>query len=356
LIKKEIRPFFYFFMDSRIGNFSAQKQLPVSSSSSSRNSSSSSGSSAPELRVLVTPNEQAHKSAANIIDIIAQCSNLRTEAYQLTCGDYAIVSGPRSAKPSECAVVALIERKTRSDLESSIMDGRYKEQAARLLLSGARFVYIYVTPGPLWERSNEQAVHTAILHLQSEYAACAARDGGRVFQVLCSDCDTPARLGRDLGTLARYIAAEANGPRDALLLAAAMQNGAKKKYEAQADVFPAQLGVITGVSFKKAQAVAKAHPSMLSLMEMYRERGRRPPPPPPAPPKSRKRKAESAAAAAVADGEVYIITMADRTKAMDTALQDVEVEPGTRIGTALSKRIRCALVRGEDVEALCTAK
>jgi len=299
--------------------------------------SSSSSSDAPlRPHLVVCSNEQAHYAQRGI-DLavgLSSATALPAVVAPLDCGDYALVWAASAADVSSdrARCYVLIERKTVPDLEASIVDGRYKSQAARLVLSQAPYIFWIVTPGVLFHSDAIDRVRSALLHLQISYPRT------RVVQLDSSDAAAFAGALKRISEYVRDAEFEGNSRADVPSLRAAQASGAKARLESQPEVFLEQLCVPRGMSMRKAKAVAAAAPDMQSLLELWRA----------------ERDATMARQSAAATAQSASSTSKKRKggeggsrkrlktleQQVDERLANVDTGKGQRLGPALSARLR----------------
>lgn len=144
----------------------------------------------------------------------------------------------------------VIERKTWSDLEASIYDGRYKEQKARMLASGYPIVYIMETN----TTKNEQLVKKAMLHTQ-------VRD--RI----------PTIMSDNIAHTARIVTYLTTKPSDFFTCERTKEYSAihvKKSLNITTyDIYVAQLALIPGISKSTAKTIQQHYPNMKQLITSF---------------------------------------------------------------------------------------
>lgn len=291
--------------------------------------------------LVVCSNEQAHYARKNIdlSAILGAAVGVPAIVKPLECGDYAVVWArdadavlSEDRTQSQCYI--LVERKTLPDFENSFLD-RYKDQADRLAKSGVPYVFWVLTPGPLRDPNSLAKIETACDHLQISY---------RNTRVIRLGSGELTDFAAKLRTIIKYVhntEFEGNSGTEVPSLVAAQRAGAKLKLDTQADVYIEQLAVPHGMSRRKAEAVAVKAPSMPALLALWR--GRRD--------EARAAAAASAAASAAAPtkgkGRKRVLTVEEQ---VDAVLADVPLPGGTRLGPAMSKRLRETIV--PDLNAL----
>lgn len=155
-----------------------------------------------------------------------------------------------------------IERKTWSDMASSIIDGRLQEQKSRMVEPNVIYMYVIEsTHLPKWNATHGYMKNTsiwgAILKLQ-------LRDGHRVLHSSSSE---------DTATIALYIAKqlEAGGfaPKDAprTISGTTVQKRKRDNMNDPHSALCAMLTVIPGMSPSRAFVVANAFPSVQRLID-----------------------------------------------------------------------------------------
>eukprot|EP00752_Nemacystus_decipiens_P012538 g11106.t1 len=133
---------------------------------------------------------------------------VRCETRQLPLGDMLWIARRRDDPTSEVLLGYIVERKTASDLASSIIDGRYDEQKRRLKLSGLRR-RIYLVEGNLSRQSQlaPSALRTAL-------ASSQAKSGLAVVQCdsLRDSVDFLARTHRHIASLLLHACRSSSSP------------------------------------------------------------------------------------------------------------------------------------------------
>lgn len=167
------------------------------------------------------------------------------------------------------AALFIFERKTMADLASSIKDGRYREQKARILASVPPHRVTYII-----EYNNQEPIPADKLHGISRdvytgvYTSLLYRDGIHVIflknmqEIAKWITDFAEKLRRDPG---KFICAPGAGAGcsygDALKIKSQKQANLNKDL-----VYKLMLGQIPGVSMKLAENIAEKYPNMQSLI------------------------------------------------------------------------------------------
>ncbi|MHB1952408.1 MAG: crossover junction endonuclease [Sulfobacillus sp.] len=86
-----------------------------------------------------------------------RAAGIQFDTANLPVGDISFVIGDR--------MCLIIERKTWSDLCSSIQDGRFREQKARLRASGATLIWYLIERSECWSKMSKNVLEGAILNL-----------------------------------------------------------------------------------------------------------------------------------------------------------------------------------------------
>lgn len=166
-------------------------------------------------------------------------------------------------------LILVIERKSVSDLDASIKDGRHREQKARLLASGLKSDrIIYLIEGVI--KKNPTVLFGAMINTMF-------RDGLRVFKTVSIE-ETAIFIQRlytklesdDEGILTEFATQEiSRGPMTPLEYSATLK--VKKKENLTPLVwYIHQLASIPRISINIAGEIANVYPTFYSLMEAYR--------------------------------------------------------------------------------------
>ena len=171
--------------------------------------------------------------------------------------------------------IVVIERKTWADLQSSLRDGRYKEQKARQMRSIAdadgKLIMVYaVEAGRVndWksDSSSNSRGGVATKHVDAAIAMTSVRDGIPVLRSANTDHTADLAL-----YLAKKLAAgELSGTSHAVLASASGYAGFVKSSKKRANMdsgttWQTMLATITGVSAKKAKCVVDAYATPAEL-------------------------------------------------------------------------------------------
>jgi ERCC4-type nuclease len=165
----------------------------------------------------------------------------------------------------------LIERKAWEDLASSLADGRWAEQKARLMAaaaSGPKLAAAFLVVGPLpswharWPLGSPAAGPAG--HVECAVLGAAAGDGIPVLRAL--DCEAAAET---VAALARKLSENGlDGAARAQRATAAGYAGFSTKKSANVDAgvtWQAMLSAVRGVSAAKAKALAGLYPNAARL-------------------------------------------------------------------------------------------
>lgn len=168
------------------------------------------------------------------------------ESKQLDIGDIHI------CHPTEGHPMCVIERKSMSDLEASIIDGRYREQKGRLASSGIPVVYI-IENGSV-RKHKEAIVKGAILNTQ-------VRD--RIPMVMSKGvAHTAAIIGQLRGKDVEYF----DNKGEHIIQMYTPLHSKKSKNVSTSDIFIQQLSIIPGVSKQMACDIMQLYSSMKHLI------------------------------------------------------------------------------------------
>lgn len=173
-------------------------------------------------------------------------------------------------------VILVIERKTWSDLNKSIMDGRYRNQKERLISFSLdkklrRDQIMYLIEGHYTDSKAKLLLHstlkTACVNLQ-------IRDGFRVYFTESIN-DTAYFLQKIINCLAKYS-----------YYSPEIQEGGNNKTEFHKSLsivkkenmtpqraYICQLSVIPGLSIKKAESIVELYPNWISLVDVLKNSG-----------------------------------------------------------------------------------
>lgn len=173
------------------------------------------------------------------------------ETKQLDIGDIHL------CHPIDGTPVCIIERKSMSDLEASITDGRYREQKGRLLSSGIPVIYI-IEKGTV-RKHKEGIVKGALLNTQ-------VRD--RIPMIMSSNTAHTASLIAQLKMKdIYYFDNKGSHVMDTYTpLHVKKSNNVTTK-----DIYIQQLSVIPGVSKQMGTNISEYYPSMCHLILGFKE-------------------------------------------------------------------------------------
>ena len=191
------------------------------------------------------------------VKLIAAFKKLKFEfqTENLHIGDIVIRSGSVN--------MLIIERKAASDLNASIIDGRYREQKARLFNSGAnRSQIIYLLENLKYNISNTDRVWGAIANM-------TIRDGVRVMSV--KNIDESAllivKLAKSIEKHKIWGVDDPDASDDQTQAPESINVDIKKKKVELDDWYVQILSLIPGCSTQIANAVATEYPTIESLIE-----------------------------------------------------------------------------------------
>lgn len=148
--------------------------------------------------------------------------------------------------------MCIIERKSMSDLEASITDGRYREQKGRLASSGIPVIYI-IEDGSI-KKHKEPMVKGAILNTQ-------VRD--RIPIIMSKGVAHTAAL---VGQLKRKEIEYFDNKGVHIMETYTPLKSKKSKNMSSSDIFIQQLSMINGVSKQMAEDIRSVYPSMKALI------------------------------------------------------------------------------------------
>lgn len=152
-----------------------------------------------------------------------------------------------------------IERKTLEDLKSSIIDGRYKDQTARMLDSTIPHLWFLVV-GDLQslDGRDRQQLESAMIHVQMHK------------NIKVRNVPHEGFVKPFLINMRRYLCEDPSVERITAPLVQHVQlSCAKRKLDSHEKVYIAQLMCVHGVSEAKAKAVAAIYPDLVSLLRAY---------------------------------------------------------------------------------------
>jgi ERCC4-type nuclease len=192
----------------------------------------------------------AEKNAATLAEELT-LYGLKTKVSNLEVADFWFEKDGK--------VWCAIERKKMDDLLSSIIDGRYNDQRARLLKSEVPHLFFLIVGSiESLESSDKKRVNSAILHLQmykNLKVAYIDHEGYtkpffvELHQYLCND----PNLDRITAPSFEHI----------------QINCKKRKLDNHKDVYTAQLMCVQGISEDKANAIRNSYPDLAYLMKSY---------------------------------------------------------------------------------------
>lgn len=168
------------------------------------------------------------------------------ECKRLDLGDIHI------CHPLDETPMCIIERKSMSDLEASITDGRYREQKGRLASSGIPVIYI-IEDGSI-KKHKEPMVKGAILNTQ-------VRD--RIPIIMSKGVAHTAAL---VGQLKRKEIEYFDNKGVHIMETYTPLKSKKSKNASTDDIYVQQLTMINGVSKQMAEDIRMKYPSMRTLI------------------------------------------------------------------------------------------
>lgn len=173
---------------------------------------------------------------------------------QLNVGDAQIVNENNE-------VLCIIERKTWSDLSSSIKDNRYHEQKSRLLASNCKCI-VYLIEGNISCQHRSLPKNT----LLSCLIGASLRDNISVFYTQ-NHQDTLHYIQLIMSKLEKMNLKGSEDTHKSII----QQMSSKKEKYSNMNIWYAQLACIDGVSFSLAQNIANVYPNYRCLYEKYCE-------------------------------------------------------------------------------------
>lgn len=217
----------------------------------------------------------------------------------LPAGDFAICDGD--------VYILIVERKTKSDLLCSIVDGRFREQKERLGQTQASIVFILealLEPGLKHVKGKDRVMTPSQTESMYFSAICNLQYKHNFKTFVVRNAQETLYLVSLLFKKVR------NNDLDTLPKPAVVKAPKAKGEHALDNIFAHQLEVIPGISVTVAKKIAGMYPSAASLFQAYNEKA--------------------------GDAE------------RETMLADIEVTNGKkprRIGPAASKKVYCALYK-----------
>lgn len=173
------------------------------------------------------------------------------ESKRLDLGDIHICH-PLQERP-----MCIIERKSMSDLEASITDGRYREQKGRLASSGVPVIYI-IEDGSI-KKHKEPMVKGAILNTQ-------VRD--RIPIIMSKGVAHTAAL---IGQLKRKEIEYFDNKGVHIMETYTPLKSKKSKNASTDDIYVQQLTLINGISKQMAEDIRGEYPSMKKLILAFED-------------------------------------------------------------------------------------
>ena len=166
-------------------------------------------------------------------DCLPQC-----KIEQLSCGDIIFKRNDE--------IVGIVERKTLSDLQSSIIDGRYREQKARLLSNYIQVWYIFEGIN----HKNMNTLHSAMLN-------CIVRDKINVYRT---------KDETETSNIIELLAKKLEKQTYAITNKYTPISSIKKENITPEEVYISQLCCIPGISRKTALLIQKHFSNMKTLL------------------------------------------------------------------------------------------
>ena len=200
---------------------------------------------------------------AGLIDLLKRNGVVHTTR-NLDVGDIVIEVVDQSADDSMVSegtartLLVVIERKTLNDLASSIRDGRYREQKARMMATQAsRRIYLIET-SKIYQFSMD-TIESALLNT-------LIRDGLGVYQTRSSE-HTYQTIRSIFEKTCEFLEIVRHGREEINYL---KNVGIRKRdNHTPASCFQQQLALIPGVSVQIAEHIVKQYPTMVAIIQEY---------------------------------------------------------------------------------------
>lgn len=174
---------------------------------------------------------------------------------RLVCGDFAFYKDDDN-------LVAVVERKTLTDLDSSIVDGRFAEQRTSLLdlrAQDPQIVILYIIEGDLKE--------TRFFSSQSKKRICGALENLAIEHVIgCLHTADVAETLEKLTNLKNKFTARFLGTASTVKTIPL-----SRKAKIHDNILACQLNVINGLSMGTAVSIAERYKSMSQLIGAWNE-------------------------------------------------------------------------------------
>lgn len=186
--------------------------------------------------------------------LINLLQHLPLESVNLDCGDIVLKTDEN--------IQILIERKSVSDLVSSIKDGRYSEQKKRLCCNYSRNRIVYLIEGSIKNDSEKSKVWSSILHT-------IFRDNLIVFRTsgLNESASFISELWERFSTKNTDWLGFLDGNSVSYAITTDSKISTKKKENNSAEAtYLNMLSQITGVSIKIAKEISQVYPTMKELI------------------------------------------------------------------------------------------
>ena len=258
------------------------KSMPIKKSTITNHKKSTDDSMMFDLKpdeyeiVLCVDNHEAH-GAGDKKTVKDQLNKLQVtwDYKNLSIGDFAWVAREKTENnnPKELMIDYIIERKTASDLNQSIVDGRFTEQKVRLKNCGLKNVVYLIEdykkmdhqrlpPKTLMQATiNTQIINGFLLKFTNnsketfEYLELVTRKLEEKF------------IGKTLSAVLNHDENETN-----LLTFNNFNNSVTKTKNLTAtELFIKQMMQIKNVSYDKANSITKVYPTLSSLLEQYKK-------------------------------------------------------------------------------------
>ena len=200
-----------------------------------------------------------HEMQNNLVN-----SGIRCLTAALALGDMCWIARPKQGG-QDIMLNCIVERKKVSDLERSIIDGRYKEQKIRLSLCGLSRIF-YLVEGDVQSLGSDEI---RIKQMQSAITATECCDSIPVFH--SSSVEGTTRILKHITNLLIDECKRTGVPNfDKVLYFSEFQQQSKKNNDLTPTmIFAMQLRMIRGLGAEKALAVAEKYESLGNLMRSF---------------------------------------------------------------------------------------
>ncbi len=208
---------------------------------------------------------------------------------RMEVGDFALVTQKRKGKgkeeeeeadsDNERRYVALVERKTFSDLDSSIIDKRYRDQYSRLLATKVPILMYLYTGGTNWADRFGARTQQHVMRVLSAQLHNVIKMGGAIKSVYAFNDDyLPHFLVklREYAAMENYLTqteADHVKLRTGISAKRYTERGKRRKLLSQPDVYREQLAVIHGLSSSVADQLVQRYSTMHALCEALKQQG-----------------------------------------------------------------------------------